>query len=718
MLPLQAMTEITKQRILVVDDPVASRYAVARILNQAGFDVMEAASGEAGLTLAAQHPDLILLGVNLPDLSGFEVCKRLKTDPNTRSIPVLHLSAAHVGSEDLMQGMEGGADAYLAQPVEAPLLVATIRTFLRLRDTQAALRESEERFRSLTALSSDFYWETDCEHRLTLRSEGSKVQSKSVFSAGPRLGERRWEVPSLSPDEMGWLAHRAVLDAHQPFRDFCFSRRASDGTARHVSISGKPLFDDSGAFKGYHGVGTDITAQVKSDMALAETEARFRATFEQAAVGIAHIAPDGRWLRVNQKLSDIVGYTREELLGYSFRDITHPDDLDGDLQHVHQLLAAEVATYAIDKRYLHKNGEIVWVHLTVTLIRQDSGEPDYIISVIEDITARKRDEKKLLDSEERFRSLVEQSLIGIYLSDGARVHYINPRAEEILGYETGGLTGTSLTPLIMDEDRPTVVSEIRRLVKGEISVLRMDFRMRRKDDSEVTIGAQMMRTYVDARAAVIGMMQDISEKKRAEAEIKRYVAELEAAFMSTVEVATYLSELRDPYTVGHERRVADIAVAIGAELGFDVRRQEGLRVAGYLHDIGKITIPAEILSKPGKLSPVEFLLIKEHAQASYEVLKNVQFPWPVAEIVLQHHERIDGSGYPQGLEGEAILFEARILAVADVIEAMSSHRPYRAGLGIDKALAEIERGRGSAYDPAVVNASLRLMRDKAYQLPL
>jgi HD-GYP domain-containing protein (c-di-GMP phosphodiesterase class II) len=163
--------------------------------------------------------------------------------------------------------------------------------------------------------------------------------------------------------------------------------------------------------------------------------------------------------------------------------------------------------------------------------------------------------------------------------------------------------------------------------------------------------------------------------------------------------------------------VAEIAVAIGAELGFDARRQEGLRVAGYLHDIGKITIPAEILSKPGKLSSIEYELIKAHPQSSYNVLKDVDFPWPLAEVALQHHERMDGSGYPQGLKGEAILLEARIMAVADVIEAMSSHRPYRAGLGIDAALSEIERGRGSAYDADVADACLKLFREKGYVIP-
>jgi len=178
-----------------------------------------------------------------------------------------------------------------------------------------------------------------------------------------------------------------------------------------------------------------------------------------------------------------------------------------------------------------------------------------------------------------------------------------------------------------------------------------------------------------------------------------------------------LSEMRDPYTAGHERRVAEIAVAIGAEMGFDAPRREGLRVAGYLHDVGKISIPAELLSKPGKLSAVEFSLIKSHAEQGFEVLKNVEFPWPVAQVALQHHERVDGSGYPRGLKGEEILLEARIMAVADVMEAMSSHRPYRVGLGIPAALAEIERGRGTAYDADAADACLRLFREKQFTIP-
>jgi len=324
----------------------------------------------------------------------------------------------------------------------------------------------------------------------------------------------------------------------------------------------------------------------------------------------------------------------------------------------------------------------------------------------------------LKESEAKFRGLVEQSVVGIYMLDGDKVLYQNPRADEIFGYEPGELAGVPVKALVAEEDRLPTEREIQRLMAGEVPVAKLDFRGRRKDGSDVMIGAQGVLLRNDVRPIIIGVMQDITDKLRAEQQIERYVAQLESAFMRTVEVATTMSEMRDPYTAGHERRVPEIAVAIGAELGLGAREQEGLRVAGYLHDIGKITIPSEILSKPGRLSAIEFAMVKEHPQASYDILKEVEFPWPVAQVALQHHERMDGSGYPQGLKGEEILREARIMAVADVIEAMATHRPYRPGLGVDKAISEIERGSGTAYDSAVAAACLRLFREKGYQLPL
>ncbi len=191
---------------------------------------------------------------------------------------------------------------------------------------------------------------------------------------------------------------------------------------------------------------------------------------------------------------------------------------------------------------------------------------------------------------------------------------------------------------------------------------------------------------------------------------------LQESLMQTIELARQLVELRDPYTAGHEQHVGDLARAIAEQLGFDMHRQQGLMIAGYLHDIGKIIVPIEILSKPGPISPEEYSLVKNHVQAGYKLLEEVVFPWPIARPVWEHHERLDGSGYPNHLKGDQISIEGRILSVADVVEAISSHRPYRPALGIDRALAEIVRGRGVLYDEAVVDACLKLFRERGYKI--
>jgi response regulator RpfG family c-di-GMP phosphodiesterase len=183
---------------------------------------------------------------------------------------------------------------------------------------------------------------------------------------------------------------------------------------------------------------------------------------------------------------------------------------------------------------------------------------------------------------------------------------------------------------------------------------------------------------------------------------------LERSLEQTIEAIAATIEVRDPYTAGHQRRTTRIAVAIGQEMGLDADRLKGLQVAGTIHDIGKISVPVEILSRPGKLSDLEFNVIKHHSEAGHDIVQGIDFPWPVAQIIRQHHERMDGAGYPDGLRGEAILLESRILAVADVVEAISSHRPYRPGLGVGVAIEELKRQRGGSYDADAVDSALRL----------
>ncbi|MHB1116705.1 MASE3 domain-containing protein [Sideroxydans sp.] len=207
-----------------------------------------------------------------------------------------------------------------------------------------------------------------------------------------------------------------------------------------------------------------------------------------------------------------------------------------------------------------------------------------------------------------------------------------------------------------------------------------------------------------------------AERDQALLEKQRFMEEIQTGLQDTVQAIAATVEMRDPYTAGHQRRVADLAAAIAGEMDLPHEEIFAIHLAGVVHDLGKISIPAEILSKPARLSEIEYSFIKTHPQAGYDILKDIDFKWPVAEMVLQHHERMDGTGYPQGLQGEAIILGARILAVADVIEAMASHRPYRAGLGIDSALNEIRDHRGVRYDADVADAALRLFSENKYQL--
>jgi len=210
--------------------------------------------------------------------------------------------------------------------------------------------------------------------------------------------------------------------------------------------------------------------------------------------------------------------------------------------------------------------------------------------------------------------------------------------------------------------------------------------------------------------------REIAERRKAEAHLQATLLGLHSALAGVIQVLSMATEKRDPYTAGHQRRVADLARAIAQELGLSPDRVEGIRVAGAIHDIGKLSIPAEILSKPTPPSKIEYALLQSHVQIGHEILSGIEFAWPIAQMVLQHHERMDGSGYPQQLKGDDILLESRILAVSDVIEAMASDRPYRPALGIEIALKEIENGKGVLYDPAVVSACLSLFREKRFAL--
>jgi putative two-component system response regulator len=292
----------------------------------------------------------------------------------------------------------------------------------------------------------------------------------------------------------------------------------------------------------------------------------------------------------------------------------------------------------------------------------------------------------------------------------------------ICDYKLPGFDGRSALRLVNQQPvRPPVIVVSGALTDEEavdlVKAGAADFVLK---DRLARLGSAVQRAVAEAEGALARRAAEAAvRRERALAERERQIHEesIRRSLEESIHAVARAVEKRDPYTAGHQCRVAHLAGVIGRELGLPADRVRGLEFAAGIHDLGKIAVPAEILSKPGRLTRPEYELVKHHAQAGYEILQDVRFVWPVAQMIRQHHERLDGSGYPCGLMGDRILPEAKIIAVADVVEAMAGRRPYRAALGIEAALMEISRGRGAQYDAAAADACLRLFREKDYHLP-
>jgi PAS domain S-box-containing protein len=371
-----------------------------------------------------------------------------------------------------------------------------------------------------------------------------------------------------------------------------------------------------------------------------------------------------------------------------------------------------------DESRLNPRGETVYILTTKAPLSNMQGEVIGLVGVTRDITDRRLAEKAQQDSEKRYRILFQTAGDAIFIMkddlfldcNEMTMRMFNGRQDQIIGrhpYE--------LSPPRQPDGRDSMEKALEKIgsaLRGEPQ--RFEWVHRRIDgsdfDAEVTLNVLPLEDGIH----LLAFVRDITSRKRSERALEAHAEQLRKTCVATVDVIAMAVESRDAYTSGHQKRVAELAKWIAMEMALPPDQVDGIQMAGLVHDLGKISVPAEILSRPRELSTHEYALIKIHPQTGYDILKNVDFPWPIAEIVYQHHERLDGSGYPRGLKGEEVRLEARILAVADVVEAISSHRPYRPAHSVATAMAEIESRRGTLYDPAAVDACLRLFREKSF----
>ncbi|BBK37497.1 hypothetical protein STAQ_25750 [Allostella sp. ATCC 35155] len=514
----------------------------------------------------------------------------------------------------------------------------------------------------------------------------------------------------------------------------------------------------------------DLSERKAMEIRLAEERRRLEEIIWGTNVGTWEWNVQSGAVTFNERWAEIAGYTLAELSPISiatWERLAEPEDLARSGALLQEVFAGTLEFYECEIRMRHKSGATVWVLDRGKIVERDAeGRPLRMSGTHADISARKAAEveaARLADIRrlivlchgvvlretdetamlEKLVTLLVESRgyavawVGVPLDDpertvrpiawaGAAAGYLDRLSvhwsDDALGSgPTGRAIRTGKSQVSSDIARdPTMAAwaELAREV-GLRSCMAIPVPGRDKvaavlivyADVEDRFGAEEA-TLLTEFAANLGLA---IQTRQAEAERERFRGQLAQAAIGAIDAVAATVEKRDPYTSGHQARVARLAVAIAKELGWEAFRIEGLRLGAMVHDIGKIYVPAEILNRPGRLTEAEFAIIKAHPEVGYEILEKSEFPWPIQEMVRQHHERPDGTGYPRGLKGEEILPEAQIIAVADVMEAMTSHRPYRPGLGLDRAIEEIEAGIGTRYDPQIADACLRLVREGRFR---
>lgn len=436
---------------------------------------------------------------------------------------------------------------------------------------------------------------------------------------------------------------------------------------------------------------------------------------------VLHLSPAGLIRHSVSRHKAVFGYRAANLVGRHVREIV-PESSYAPFNRGLEVVFGGKPVGELEHEIATAEGRTAWVRSA--LVPADRGErAEAAVCLMNDITSVKRGERRRRHSDRFLRDILETSSnITIVATDlDQNILYWNPGAERVFGYTAEEVVGKAKVSMLYDTrytDTMTRVAEARRRAVEEKRGTTFDAVEIRKDGRPLWVKLTLTpRLDDDGRViGILGIGKDITEHKTAETRLSQSIRSLRRAMNATIHAMALTVEKRDPYTAGHQHRVADLGRSIATEMRLSRDQIECTRMGGIIHDLGKVFVPAEILNRPGGLTETELAIIRNHSETGYEIVRYIDFPWNVSEVILNHHERLDGSGYPAGKVERHIGIEARIVAVADVVESMSSHRPYRPALGLDAALEEIQRYRGTRYDSTVVDCCVRLFREKGYRL--
>ena len=713
-------------RVLMVEDSEDDALLIIRELKKGGYNpVYERVETAAAMKKALKEKqwDIILCDYNLPKFnapSAIAVLKEANID-----IPIIIVSGT-IGEDVAIECMRLGAQDYimkgnlsrLCPAIDRELEEAEVRN--KQKQAEEDLRENEERFRRISSLTSDIAYScrTNEDGRFSIGWMIGATEHISGYSIEEIKAQMCWRF--LVIDEDLALFEKNVIGLVPGSQGFCelHIRHKNGGIVPIVSYAECFMDTETPEHFILYGALVDVTESRKAEEALQEGEERYRTIFENTGTSMILIEEDMTISMSNGEFVRNTGYSPDEINGrMKWTEIIHPDDLDRMIeQHRLRRESQGGALPSYEFRYITKKGDLRDTLLNIKLV---PGTKKSIASLI-DITERKKFDETLKNSELKYRNIFENAIEGIYQSTiEGRFITANAALARMAGYDSPEELIESVKDIetqlyVHSEDRKRFMEIME--AKGFVEGFEVEFY--KKDGSKfwIVINARSVKDEQGKILCIEGLAEDITIRKHAEEQLQQTLEQSQkSCWHDHSGHGVRCGGQRSLYGRSSDQ-VCGLARAIATEMGLSQDKIEGIRMAGSIHDIGKLSIPAEILSKPTKLTDIEFSLIKEHSQNGYEMLKDVESPWPLAEIVYQHHERMNGSGYPRNLKGDEILMEARILAVADVVEAMASHRPYRPGLGIEAALEEIEKNKGILYDNTVADACLRLFREKGYQL--